>query len=72
MLRPAWHARPPLGYGAAMSQMADHENERPVEVEGVPAGEEISPADAAERLDETPEEQSNRRDPVWDDDEHED
>lgn len=55
-----------------MSQMADHENERPVEIEGVPAGEEISPADAAERLDEEPDEQSNRRDPVWDDDEHED
>jgi hypothetical protein len=55
-----------------MSQMADHENERPVELEGVPAGEEISSADAAERVDEQPDEQSNRRDPVWDDDEHED
>jgi hypothetical protein len=55
-----------------MSQMADHENERPVEVEGVPDGEEISPADVAERLDQDPEEQENRRDPVWDDEQHED
>jgi hypothetical protein len=55
-----------------MSHMADHENERPVEVEGVPAGEEISPGDAAERIDEEPDEQQNRRDPVWDDEDHED
>ena len=69
---PAWHAERRVGYWLCMSQMADHENERPVEIEGVPAGEEISPADAAERVDEQPDEQSNRRDPVWDDDEHED
>jgi hypothetical protein len=46
-----------------MTEMADHE--RPVELPDVPEGEEISPADAAERLDETPEEQQNRVDPVW-------
>lgn len=61
-----------VGYGPFMSQMADHENERPVEIEGVPAGEQISPADAAERVDEEPDEQTNRRDPVRDDDQHED
>jgi hypothetical protein len=52
-----------LGYVWCMSEMADHE--RPVELEGVPEGEEISTADAAERIDEEPEEQENRRDPVW-------
>lgn len=52
--------------------MDPHENTRPVEVEGVPEGEEISEADAAERIDEDPEEQVNRHDPVWDDKAHED
>jgi hypothetical protein len=47
-----------------MSQMGDHEQERPVELDDVPAGEDISPADAAERVDEDPDEQSNRQDPV--------
>jgi len=47
-----------------MTEMADHE--RPVEIEGVPAGEEVSEADAAERVDEDPDEQENRVDPVWD------
>jgi hypothetical protein len=37
-----------------MSEMERHE--RPVDLEGVPEGEEISEADAAERVDE---------DPVW-------
>jgi hypothetical protein len=55
-----------------MSQMGDHEQERPVDLEGVPEGEEISTGDAAERLDEDPDEQENRRDPVWDDEDHED
>jgi hypothetical protein len=50
--------------------MAD--NQRPVEIEGVPEGEEISEADAAERVDEDPEEQENRQDPVWSDSETED
>jgi hypothetical protein len=36
-----------------MSEIAN--NERPVEIEGVPEGEEISEADAAERVDEDPE-----------------
>jgi hypothetical protein len=53
-----------------MSEMAD--NERPVELEGVPEGEEISTADAAERIDEEPDEQENRRDPVWSDDDSDD
>jgi hypothetical protein len=55
-----------------MSHMADHERERPVEMEDVPEGEEIARGDAAERVDEEPEEQPNRRDPVWHDDEPED
>jgi hypothetical protein len=63
---------PDLGYDPAMSQMGDHERERPVEVEGVPEGEDIDQGDAAERIDEDPEEQANRQDPVWDDEEHED
>ena len=50
--------------------MGDHE--RPVEVEGVPEGEHVDEGDAADRIGEDPEEQPNRRDPVWDDDEHED
>ena len=62
----------PVGYGTSMSHMADHERERPVEMEGVPEGEQIAEGDAAERVDEEPEEQPNRRDPVWEDDEHED
>jgi len=61
-----------VGYGLRMSQMGNHERERPVEVEGVPEGEEIAEGDAAERIDEEPEEQPNRRDPVWDDEDHED
>jgi hypothetical protein len=55
-----------------MSQMGDHEQERPVEMEGVPEGEEIAEGDAADRIDEKPDEQPNRRDPVWDDEGHED
>jgi hypothetical protein len=46
-----------------MTEMADHE--RPIEIPGLPEGEEISPADAAERVDEDPEEQQNRVDRVW-------
>jgi len=46
-----------------MTEMADHE--RPVELPEVPEGEEISPADAAERIDEDPDDQDNRVDPVW-------
>jgi hypothetical protein len=55
-----------------MSQLGGPEQEPAVEVEGVPEGEEVSPGDAAERIDEDPDEQSNRRDPVWDDEDHED
>ncbi len=55
-----------------MSQLGDHEQERPVEMDDVPEGEQISPGDAAERIDEDPDEQTNRNDPVWSDDEHED
>jgi hypothetical protein len=46
-----------------MTEMADHE--RPVGLPDVPEGEEISPADAAERMHEDPEDQHNRVDPVW-------
>ena len=38
-------------------------------LEGVPEGEDVSEADAAERVDEEPEEQENRHDPVQSDDE---
>lgn len=54
-----------------MSHM-DHERDHPIEMEDVPEGEEIAEGDAAERIDEDPDEQVNRQDPVWDDDEHED
>ena len=50
--------------------MAD--NERPVELPDVPEGEEISPGDAAERVDEDPDDQPNRRDPVWSDEGNQD
>jgi hypothetical protein len=60
------------GYTPFMSQMGNHERERPVEMDGVPEGEEISEGDAADRIDEEPDEQPNRRDPVWDDEDHED
>jgi hypothetical protein len=66
------HDGRPFGYAVGMSEMADHERERRVELPDVPEGEEISEGDAAERIDEEPEEQENRRDPVWDDEEHED
>jgi hypothetical protein len=46
--------------------MADHERERPVELKDVPEEEGVSQADAAERLDEDPEDQQNRQDPVLD------
>lgn len=65
-------SRPSSGYVWLMTQMGHHEQEHKVEVEGVPEGEEISEGDAAERIDEDPEEQANRHDPVWDDEEHED
>lgn len=46
-----------------MTEMAEHQP--PVALPDVPAGEEVSPADAAERVDEEPEKQENRVDPVW-------
>jgi hypothetical protein len=70
-LLPRTHAWAIAGYSTDMSQMGQHRPQQP-ELEGVPAEEQISPADAAERVDEDPEGQENRRDPVWDDDEHED
>ena len=39
-------------------------SDRPVHAEEVPAEEGISEADVAERVDETPEDQENHRDPV--------
>ena len=50
-----------------MSEMEKHR--RPIDLEGVPEGEDVSEADAAERVDEEPEEQENRHDPVQSDDE---
>lgn len=52
--------------------MGEHQPDKPVVLEDVPDGEQISPADAAERVDEEPEGQENRRDPVWDEEAHED
>jgi hypothetical protein len=46
-----------------MTEMADHQ--RPVDLPDVPEGEEVSPADAAERADLDPDDQVNRVDPVW-------
>ena len=43
--------------------------DRPVEVEGVPAEEGVSTADAAERVDKDPEEQLNATDPARDENE---
>jgi hypothetical protein len=51
-----------------MSGMAGEKRESPVEIEGVPEEEGISTADAAERVDEDPEEQRNRHDPVLEED----
>jgi hypothetical protein len=65
------HDRSLEGYRTDMSHM-DHERDRALEVEGVPEGEEISEGDAAERIDQDPEEQPNRHDPAWDDEAHED
>jgi hypothetical protein len=56
-----------------MSELGHHEHDADrVDLDAVPEGEEISEADAAERVDEGPEDQANRRDPVWDDEQHED
>ncbi len=55
-----------------MSQMGDHPDKHAIDLEGVPPEEQVSAADAAERVDEDPEAQENRRDPVWDDEDHED
>jgi hypothetical protein len=41
-----------------MTEMSHHR--RPVEIEGLPEEEDVSTADAAERVDEDPEEQENR------------
>ena len=46
-----------------MTEMAEHP--RPEQLPDVPEGEEVSPADAAERADHDPEDQENRVDPVW-------
>ena len=51
-----------------MTEMAGPERSRPVQIEGVPEEEDVSTADAAERIDEDPEEQQNRKDPVWSED----
>jgi hypothetical protein len=74
----------PSGYGEDMSDhgiehgmsdandMGHHGQERKVEVPEAAEAEEISTADVAERIDEDPDEQVNRQDPVWDDEDHED
>ncbi|MCW2794571.1 hypothetical protein [Nocardioides sp.] len=47
--------------------MTTPSEERPIELEDVPEEEGISTADAVERLDEDPDEQRNRVDPVQED-----
>jgi hypothetical protein len=61
------------GYERRMSELGHHEHDSDrLDLGGVPEGEEISDADAEERLDEEPAEQENRHDPVWDDEAQED
>jgi hypothetical protein len=69
------------GYVASMSNHAphanelpehDHDHQHPVDLGQVPPEEGVSQADAAERVDEDPDEQQNRKDPVWDDEDPED
>lgn len=61
------------GYGREMSELGHHEHDADrLDLGGVPAGEEISEGDAEERIDEDPDEQQNRQDPVWNDESHED
>jgi hypothetical protein len=56
-----------------MSQFDEFQRDREqVDLGGVPEGEGISEADAAERVDEDPADQENRKDPVWDEDQLED
>ncbi|MCW2793433.1 MAG: hypothetical protein JWO76_2531 [Nocardioides sp.] len=50
-------SRPHNGYDPGMTTA--HPEERPVDLEGVPAEEGISSADAADRIDEDPDEQVN-------------
>lgn len=52
-----------------MSEMFHHR--KPLDIEGVPDGEDVSQADAVERVDEEPDEQENRKDPVWSEDDAE-
>jgi len=67
------HAAPRCGYARDMREMGDHQRDADrLDLGDVPEGEEISEADAAERLDEDPDDQENRQDPVWDDEGHED
>ena len=49
-----------------MTERTGHEPA--IDLGDVPEGEEISEADAAERVDVDPEEQENRQDPVWSED----
>jgi hypothetical protein len=46
-----------------MTEMGHHRP--PTDLGDVPDGEEVSAADAVERIDEDPAEQQNREDPVW-------
>lgn len=61
------------GYRLGMSQMGHHERDAErLDLGDVPEGEDISEADAAARVEEDPDDQENRRDPVWDDEQLED
>ena len=51
----------PVGYRGGM--VFHPEDDRPIDVEGVPEEEDVDTADAADRVDLDPEEQENRDDP---------
>ena len=50
----------PPGYAAVMTITPEPPEDRPIDLEGVPAEEGISAADVSERLDKDPDEQDNQ------------
>lgn len=51
---------PAPGYAVVMTVKPEPPEDRPIDLEGVPAEEGISEADAAERVEKDPEEQDNQ------------
>ena len=54
-----------VGVARLPSMTTPANEERPVDLEEVPAEEDLSPADVADRLEEDPEDQPNRVDPDY-------